>query len=152
MMLKLPRLSNIPQIVNAKQQATISFSRFWNDVATQIEGAVDAIAGYGTAADADTGTSGHTVPFLDTENTFSAAQTVPSLNVGANKVIDTRDTGWAVASGTGHKGTFAADHTQTISVAYVQAESQSMQNDLLEARQHIKALEDALIHHGLIGA
>ncbi|MFR0657077.1 phage tail protein, partial [Pantoea sp. SIMBA_079] len=52
--------------------------------------------------------------------------------------------------GTGLKGSFAADTSYTIGTTYPQAQVQALANGLREARQRVKALEDALRSHGLI--
>jgi hypothetical protein len=103
MLVKLPRLPGNLQIADSQGKPMTAFSRWWDNAMHQIEDNLNAviaaqstadaansaasdaqnsandantaIAGLGTAANADTGTSGHTLPFLDGNNTFSGANT-----------------------------------------------------------------------------
>lgn len=73
-----------------------------------------------------------------------------SYSVGSTKVIGPRQTGWTAATGTALLGAFNANQTYTVSATYTQSELSSMATGLQQARQRIKALEDALRTHGLI--
>ena len=73
-----------------------------------------------------------------------------SYSVGSTKVIGPRQTGWTAATGTALLGAFNANQTYTVSATYTQSEVSSMAAGLQQARQRIKALEDALRTHGLI--
>lgn len=73
-----------------------------------------------------------------------------SYSVGGIKVVGARQTGWTAATGTALLGAFNANQTYTVSATYTQSEVSSMAAGLQQARQRIKALEDALRTHGLI--
>ena len=82
--------------------------------------------------------------------------------INSVQVVGPRQTGWAADTGTAKKttqATYAAGAGLTYSAAYVQAELTAtgtriatMETALQNASQTIKALKDALILHGLIGA
>lgn len=61
--------------------------------------------------------------------------TVPKLSVGANQVVGARATGWAAATGTATRTTFATGSVTTAQLA-----------------ERVKALIDDLTLHGLIGS
>lgn len=86
----------------------------------------------------------------DTQTLLSPLNVATSYSVGGVKVVGARVTGFTTASGTGLKGAFAADTSYTIGTTYSQAQVQALANGLREARQRIKALEDAMRSHGLI--
>lgn len=73
-----------------------------------------------------------------------------SYSVNGNKVVGSRVTGFTSATGTAFKGSFNANQSYSFSADYTQSEIQTLANGLVEARQRIKALEDALRSHGLI--
>ncbi|MBJ3660264.1 phage tail protein, partial [Salmonella enterica subsp. enterica serovar Corvallis] len=73
-----------------------------------------------------------------------------SYSVGGTKVIGARQTGWTAATGEALLGTFIANQAYTVSATYTQSEVSAMANGLQQARQRIKALEDAIRTHGLI--
>lgn len=73
-----------------------------------------------------------------------------SYSVDGTKVIGPRKTGWTAGTGTALLGAFNASQTYTVSATYTQSEVSSMATGLQQARQRIKALEDALRAHGLI--
>lgn len=73
-----------------------------------------------------------------------------SYSVGGIKVVGARQTGWTAATGTALLGAFNASQAYTVSTTYTQSEVSSMATGLQQARQRIKALEDALRTHGLI--
>jgi hypothetical protein len=85
-----------------------------------------------------------------------------TFTVGANQVVGARDTGWAADTGTAKKtatATYTVGSGLTVGAAYVQAEVTAIitRQALIEAAvrdatQEIKALKDALIAHGLVGA
>lgn len=112
---------------------------------------------FGTAASANIGTSGAAVPLLNgtnewaDEQTFDAApNSATGYQVAGVKVLGAQVTGWTPSTGTDNQGAFDADQTRVLGAAYVQADAQATQDDLLAARQRIKALEDAMRSHGLI--
>jgi len=74
-----------------------------------------------------------------------------SYSVGGTQVLGARVTGFTALSGTGYYASFNADLIQSISSTYVQAESQALATQIQTARRRIKALEDALRAHGIIG-
>ncbi|ECM3886323.1 phage tail protein [Salmonella enterica subsp. enterica serovar Newport] len=73
-----------------------------------------------------------------------------SYSVGGTKVIGARQTGWTAATGAALLGTFNANQAYTVSATYTQFEVSAMATGLQQARQRIKALEDAIRTHGLI--
>ncbi|HHE4676309.1 TPA: phage tail protein [Proteus mirabilis] len=73
-----------------------------------------------------------------------------SYSVNGTKVIGTRVTGFTSATGTALKGSFNANQSYSFSADYTRSEIQTLASGLIEARQRIKALEDALRSHGLI--
>lgn len=73
-----------------------------------------------------------------------------SLSVNGVKVVGTRDTGWTAATGTPLKGAFNSSNGYTTGTTYSQFELQQIAIGLVQARQRVKALEDALRAHGLI--
>lgn len=85
-----------------------------------------------------------------------------NLYVNSVQVVSARDTGWTADTGTAKKTATAAyvvGTGLTVGAAYVQAEVTAIitrqalvEAALRDATQEIKALKDALITHGLIGA
>lgn len=73
-----------------------------------------------------------------------------SYSVNGTKVVGTRVTGFTSATGTALKSSFNANQSYSFSADYTRSEIQTLANGLIEARQRIKALEDALRSHGLI--
>ncbi|MDX8597758.1 phage tail protein, partial [Salmonella enterica] len=73
-----------------------------------------------------------------------------SYSVGGTKVIGARQTGWTAATGTALLGAFNANQAYTVSATYTQSEVSAMATGLQQARQRIKALEDAMRTHGMI--
>lgn len=73
-----------------------------------------------------------------------------SYSVNGTKVVGSRVTGFTSATGTSLKGSFNANQSYSFSDDYTRSEIQTLANGLVEARQRIKALEDALRTHGLI--
>lgn len=73
-----------------------------------------------------------------------------SYSVNGTKVVGTRVTGFTSATGTALKSSFNANQSYSFSSDYTQSEMQTLANGLIESRQRIKALEDALRSHGLI--
>ncbi|EPS1554643.1 phage tail protein [Proteus mirabilis] len=73
-----------------------------------------------------------------------------SYSVNGTKVVGSRVTGFTSATGTSLKGSFNANQSYSFSADYTRSEIQTLANGLVEARQRIKALEDALRSHGLI--
>ncbi|WP_423209374.1 phage tail protein [Proteus mirabilis] len=73
-----------------------------------------------------------------------------SYSVNGTKVVGTRVTGFTSATGASLKGSFNANQSYSFSADYTRSEIQTLANGLIEARQRIKALEDALRSHGLI--
>ncbi|HAU5546377.1 TPA: phage tail protein [Proteus mirabilis] len=73
-----------------------------------------------------------------------------SYSVNGTKVVGSRVTGFTSATGTALKGSFNANQSYSFSADYTRSEMQTLASGLVEARQRIKALEDALRSHGLI--
>ncbi|GAB3744764.1 hypothetical protein [Lysobacter olei] len=67
------------------------------------------------------------------------------------QVVGARNTGWSAMTGTGSKASIAAAAAGTASAAYVQAELQAALNRIAALEARLKALDDALFTHGLIG-
>lgn len=91
-----------------------------------------------------------TVP--TTQTLASPLSVTTSYSISGVQVVGARDTGWTTSAGFGYKGAFDANLFPAISATYVQAEQQAMREALVYTRQRVKALEDALRAHGLIGA
>lgn len=72
-----------------------------------------------------------------------------SYKVAGLQVLSARQTGWTAATGTAYKGAFDANQAWTIGILNV-LQIQEIANSLTQARQRIKALEDALRTHGQI--
>ncbi|EMG9952540.1 hypothetical protein [Proteus mirabilis] len=73
-----------------------------------------------------------------------------SYSVNGTKVVGSRVTGFTSATGTSLKGSFNANQSYSFSADYTRSEMQTLASGVVEARQRIKALEDALRSHGLI--
>lgn len=73
-----------------------------------------------------------------------------SYFVNGVKVIGPRQTGWMAASGPDSKGSFHAGTPFPVDDNYNKGQLEAIAHGLREARQRIKALEDALRSHGLI--
>lgn len=84
------------------------------------------------------------------QNLSSPIDVSASYSVNGTKVVGTRVTGFTSATGTALKGSFNANQSYSFSADYTRSEIQTLANGLIEARQRIKALEDALRSHGLI--
>ncbi|WP_343552109.1 phage tail protein [Pantoea sp.] len=91
-----------------------------------------------------------TTPTADILQVAGSENVSVSYKVAGLKVVGARQTGWTAATGTAFKSAFNADNGYQISGTYQQFEAISVANGLTEARQRIKALEDALRTHGLI--
>lgn len=73
-----------------------------------------------------------------------------SYLIAGLQVVGPRVTGWTAATGTALLGAFNANTTYAAGIVYLQAEATAAYAGLAEARQRIKALEDAMRTHGLI--
>jgi hypothetical protein len=82
---------------------------------------------------------------------FGVDMSSGDIRVNGTKVIGARNTGWTADTGTAKK-TANATYSGTASAGYVQAEMTGVMNALQDATQTIKALKDAAITHGWIGA
>lgn len=74
------------------------------------ETAIPVPPSLGTAAFAYTGASGHTLPFLDVQNTFSANQLIVKTNANLNIVASSGDATNYVAAVSGQAATFRLTH------------------------------------------
>lgn len=74
-----------------------------------------------------------------------------SLVVGGAPVVGARVTGFTPSTGSAKRAGFDADYTQQISPRYSQAQVQALQDLVVQTRQELKALRDAMASHGLIG-
>lgn len=87
------------------------------------------------------------------DQTWSGAQNLTqSLRVNSLPVVGSRVTGFTAMTGTATKTAFATYNAPTASVAYVQAEMQAVMDALQAVSRRLKADDDALLNHGLIGA
>lgn len=93
-----------------------------------------------------------TVDYATFKLTFAVTPSAPAYQVANVQVIGARNTGWSAMTGTGSKATLAATAAGTASVSYVQAELQDALNRIAALEARLKALDDALFAHGLIGA
>ncbi|WON77581.1 phage tail protein [Serratia sp. UGAL515B_01] len=73
-----------------------------------------------------------------------------SYSVNGTKVVGERVTGITPAAGTAFTGAFNANSGYPVGATYSQSEVLAIAAGLVEARQRIKTLEDALRTHGLI--
>lgn len=73
-----------------------------------------------------------------------------AYKVAGLQVIGPQQSGWTTSTGSALKGAFNADKIFTAAPTYTQSEIQALCDALKEARQRIKALEDAARTHGLI--
>ncbi|EKA0987414.1 phage tail protein [Cronobacter sakazakii] len=85
-----------------------------------------------------------------TQGLASPLNVTTSYSVNGTKVIGARQTGWTAATGTSLVGAFNASQTYSASTTYTQSEISALATGVVQARQRIKALEDALRAHGLI--
>ncbi|WP_080178816.1 phage tail protein [Salmonella enterica] len=85
-----------------------------------------------------------------TQSLASPLNVTTSYSVGGTKVIGARQLGWTAATGAALLGAFNANQAYTVSATYTQSEVSAMATGLQQARQRIKALEDAIRTHGLI--
>ncbi|CAI2068173.1 Uncharacterised protein [Serratia quinivorans] len=90
------------------------------------------------------------VPSTDKLQIGGSTNVSVSYKVGGLQVVGARQTGWMAATGTANKSVFNADLAFTVGATYSQTEIQALANALIEARQRIKALEDAMRTHGQI--
>ncbi|AWR59128.1 phage tail protein [Proteus mirabilis] len=84
------------------------------------------------------------------QNLLSPIDVSTSYSVNGTKVVGSRVTGFTSATGTAFKGSFNANQSYSFSADYTRSEMQALASGVVEARQRIKALEDALRSHGLI--
>lgn len=91
-----------------------------------------------------------TTPTTDKLQVLGSENVSVSYKVAGLQVVGSRQTGWTASTGTALLGAFNASQTYTVSATYTQSEVSSMATGLQQARQRIKALEDALRTHGLI--
>jgi len=80
----------------------------------------------------------------------SSLNIITAFSINGTKVLGGRNLGWTAATGTALKGAFNADQAYVISGTYNASEIQALRDGLTQARQRMKALEDALRSHGLI--
>ncbi|WP_071888911.1 phage tail protein [Serratia liquefaciens] len=90
------------------------------------------------------------VPTTDKLQVGGSINISVSYKVAGLPVIGARQTGWTAATGTANKSAFNADLAFTVGATYSQTEIQALADALIEARQRIKALEDAMRTHGQI--
>ena len=163
MTLRLDRLdANVP-LVDERQWPASWFQRLWTKTVQNIEGAVNdiatAIAAAATAqAAADSAQDDAIAAQADATQALAdalAAQTTASAAL-TQAVADTRyvqmDVGaaWTAATGTASRATFATYAGQTISVGYVQAEVQTIDDHVKVLSQRLKALIDDLKANGTL--
>lgn len=81
---------------------------------------------------------------------LSPLNVATSYSVGGTKVVGARQTGWTAATGSALLSAFNASQSYTVGATYSQTEVSDIATGLQQARQRVKALEDALRTHGLI--
>lgn len=91
-----------------------------------------------------------TTPTTDKLQVAGSENVSVSYKVAGLQVVGARQAGWTTATGTALLGAFNANQAYTVSATYTQSEVSAMATGLQQARQRIKALEDALRTHGLI--
>lgn len=163
MTLKLDRLSRFSPFANKDGSAAGAFITLWQRTVMKIEAQEAAqdglLASINTVLDQINAIlSGATdVPIATgaftwtAQQTFNVAPDAVAYKVGGVQVVGGRDTGWTASTGTSNKAAYATYAGQTVSGAYAAAEAQQTDNAVKAASQRIKALEDALFAHGLIG-
>jgi hypothetical protein len=97
------------------------------------------------------GTSIAAVPTGTSNVVWTGTVQATGFKVGANQVVGARQTGWAADTGTAKK-TANATYSGTAEAAYTQATIQALMNAVRDLSQKQKAVTDALIAHGLVGA
>ncbi|ELQ6121945.1 phage tail protein [Cronobacter sakazakii] len=85
-----------------------------------------------------------------TQSLTSPLNVTTSYSVNGTKVVGARQTGWTAATGNALLSAFNASQTYSASTTYTQSEISALGTGLVQARQRIKAIEDALRTHGLI--
>lgn len=90
-----------------------------------------------------------TSPTTDKLQVVGSENVSVSYKVAGLQVVGARQTGWTAATGTAYKGAFDANQAWTIGILN-DLQIQEIANSLTQARQRIKALEDALRTHGQI--
>lgn len=91
-----------------------------------------------------------TSPTADKLQVLGSENVSVSYKVAGTQVVGARQTGWTASTGTALLGAFNANQAYTVSATYTQSEVSAMATGLQQARQRIKALEDAMRTHGLI--
>jgi len=109
---------------------------------SQVSAANTAISGLQTDAVSKSATS--------PQSLSSSLNITTAFSINGTKVLGGRNLGWTAATGTAQKGGFNADQAYTIGGTYNASEMQALRDGVTQARQRIKALEDALRSHGLI--
>lgn len=120
---------------------------------TSAESGITSLNGRVTAAEANITTlqGDYVSKSVTTSQTLASALSVAtSYSVNGTKVIGARQTGWTAATGSGLLGAFNSAQTYAASATYTQSELAAIAAGLIQARQRIKSLEDALRAHGLI--
>lgn len=68
------------------------------------------------------------------------------------RVVSNRVTGWAAATGTADKTTYATYGAPDIAATYSETQVQAIADHVQVLSRHLKALIDAAVSHGLVGA
>lgn len=85
-----------------------------------------------------------------TQTILSPINVANGYFVNGLRVVGPRVTGWTAATGTALLGAFNANQAYSAGATYSQSEMSALASGLQQARQRVKALEDALRSHGLI--
>jgi len=163
MTLRLDRLSRYSAFAEKDGSPSGAFITLWQRTVTKIEAQEAAqdslLASMDTAlAQINDILSGATdVPIATgaytwtAQQTFNVAPEAVAYKVGGDQVVGARDTGWTASTGTPNKAAYATYAGQTMGGAYSQTVAQTNDDALKAVSQRVKALEDALFAHGLIG-
>ncbi len=113
---------------------------------TALTGRVTAAEGNITALQGDYVSKSATAP----QSLSSPINVTTSYSIGGTKVVGARQTGWTAGTGTALLGAFNANQAYTASATYTQSEINAIIAGVIQARQRILALENAVRTHGLI--
>lgn len=87
---------------------------------------------------------------VDQIKNIAASQNIDEANWEVLQNI-LEDTGWTAGTGTETKGGMDSDSSTTASVGYVQAEVQAINDDVVEARRVLQAMQAALTADTILG-
>ena len=82
---------------------------------------------------------------------INVSAATPQYEINGVKVVGARETGWTQMTGTALKSALATVGGATANGTYTQSQLQTVMDDLGNMSRRLKAHEDALFTHGLIG-